>query len=105
VFAIVFSLNPALLNADLFASTTGIGVWALGWLLTVFAGALAGYLAKEDRFLHGFLVGGLGIILTLLIAFGGEAIGLDSLVGTLIAAPLAGVAAQFSRRTPAQQRK
>lgn len=105
VYGVIFGLNPSLATADLFATTPGIALWVMGWLLTALAGGLAGYLAREERFLHGFLVGGLGIVFLLLLALGGEQLGLDSLVGTLLAAPLAGLAAQLSGRFPARQRK
>ncbi|GAC1356811.1 MAG: hypothetical protein NVS4B8_26940 [Herpetosiphon sp.] len=67
-------IDPAVLGkatTSTLGSTTGIVVWVLGMLATGVGGYVAGRRAKEERVLHGVLVGGVGIILMLLIGLGG----------------------------------
>lgn len=106
IIGVMFSvIDPVSQRTSAFASSTGIIAWMLGLSSTVFAGWLSGRLAKHDRFLHGFLVGGLGIIFALFLSFSDVPFRLEDVILPLLAAPLAGVAGYLSGWTPARLRK
>lgn len=102
--AIAYSVNQNIATESLFASTTGIVYAVLGVLMTVIGGFIAGRIAKEERFLHGFLVGGIGIVVLLLEGLLGAQIPLENIILTFVATVLAGVAGYLSRWTPARER-
>lgn len=106
IMGMIFSsIDPTIGRNGYFQSPAGITSWFLGLLSTVVAGYFAGYFAKEERFLHGFLVGGLGILLSLYLTASGVTFSLGDLLLPLLAAPLAGLAGYASRWTPERQRR
>lgn len=105
ISGIVAGVAPQVTDGRFFANGTSAVVGALLALATVCGGALAGWIAKEERFLHGFMVGGVGIVLLLLDSFSGTAITLDMLVLQFVATALAGLAGYSSRWVPVRQRK
>ncbi len=96
---------PEAVDGRFFASSAGAVVGVLLALATVVGGGLAGLIAKEERFLHGFMVGGVGIVLLLLGSMGGSTVTVDMLVLQFIATGLAGVAGYSSRWAPVRQQK
>lgn len=104
IFSIGLGFDPNVQLDGFFSSTTGVVVGLLLLLATVAGGFLAGWIAKEERFLHGFLVGGIGIIILMLIGWLGQAPRLDEIVLQCLATLLAGLAGYSSRWTPARQR-
>ncbi len=102
---IAIGVAPDTAQGQFFASSAGALIGVLLVLATVAGGWLAGLIAKEERFLHGFMVGGVGIVLLLLGSLAGSMLTLDMLVLQLIATGLAGCAGYSSRWTPVRQRK
>lgn len=105
VFIIAVSFVPALQNGSLLGSSVGIGVAVVLVLSTIVSGWLAARIAREERFLHGFLVGGIGILMMLIESFGGAPLLLDGILLQFLATALAGVAGYFSDRLPVRQRE
>jgi hypothetical protein len=105
IYAVAGSIDPTFTDNGAFASTVGITAWIFGTLSTILAGGVAGRIAKEDRFLHGFLVGGIGIVFALLNSFGGVPLRLEDLILVFVATPLAGVAGYLSGLTAVQEQK
>lgn len=87
-----------------FASAGGTILGLLLMLATVVSGWLAGRIAKKERFLHGFLVGGIGIIVLLIVSLVERPVRLDEIVLQCVGTVLAGLAGYSSRWTPARQR-
>lgn len=63
--------DPQLAQGVTLASTVGIATALLLVLSTGFGGWVAGRLAKREYVLHGTLVGGVGLIVMLIMAFAG----------------------------------
>ena len=99
-----FGIDPNIQLDGFFGSRTGIVLGMLLMLATVAGGWLAGRIAKEERFLHGFIIGGIGIVLMLFSSWSGEPVGLGNIVLQCVATVLAGLAGYASRWTPARQR-
>lgn len=98
-------INPSLAQGRLLDSTSGVVVMVLSSLTTVLGGWLAGLIARDERFLHGFLVGGAGIVLLLIQGWTGTPPTLESIVFQIAATFLAGLAGAASRWTPIRQRR
>lgn len=108
IVAIIFnSIDPNIGHNGFFSSPAGIAQWILGLLLTMIAGWIAATYAKEERFLHGFLVGALGLLLTLVAVLGSPepVLTLPALIGVLLAPLLAGLAGYASRWTVLKPRQ
>jgi hypothetical protein len=106
IYGIAGSLDPTIIDNGAFSSTVGITAWVLGTLSTIFAGGVAGRVAKEERFLHGFLVGGIGIVFALFNnGLAGVAPRLEDLILVFVATPLAGIAGHLSGLTTAREQK
>jgi putative membrane protein (TIGR04086 family) len=105
IYLIGLGIDPGIETQGLLASSVGIVISLLLVLSTIIGGWLAGRLAKEERFLHGFMVGGIGIVMLLIESFSGEAMPLDTILLQFVATGLAGLAGYVSRWTPARQRE
>ncbi len=102
---IAIGITPDIGQGSYFTSTAGAVTWVLLVLCTVAGGWLAGRIAKHERFLHGFMVGGFGIVLLLLDSWLGGQVTLDQLALVFVAAVFAGLAGYSSRWMPARERK
>lgn len=91
---------PEIAEGIYFRTGAGTLIGVLLALSTVAGGWLAGVIAREERFLHGFMVGGVGVLLLLLDSFAGGQMTADVLVLQFAATLLAGVAGYISRWTP-----
>lgn len=87
-----------------FASVSGAIIGLALMLATVVSGWLAGRIAKQERFLHGFLVGGIAIIVMVITGLVERPARLDEIVLACAGTLLAGLAGYSSRWTPARQR-
>ena len=99
-----YSIDPNIRLDGYFSSTAGIITGLLLMLATVAGGWLAGRIAKEERFLHGFIVGGIPIVTMLIGGWSGQMARLDEIALACAATVLAGLAGYISRWTPARQR-
>lgn len=104
IASIGLGFDPNIQFDGFFSSSTGVVIGLLLMLATVVGGWLAGRIAKEERFLHGFIVGGIGIFMLLLATWVDQPVRLDEIVLQCIATVLAGLAGYGSRWTPARQR-
>lgn len=99
-----FGIFPDVPFDGYFASASGAIIGLSLMLATVISGWLAGRIAKQERFLHGFLVGGIGIIVMLIAGLAERPARLDEIVLQCVGTLLAGLAGYSSRWTPARQR-
>jgi hypothetical protein len=105
ILAVTQGIDPQATQGRWFGSPTAILVGILLVLSTVVGGWLAGLIAGDERFLHGFLVGGVGILLLLIQPIFGTSATIDQIVLQLAATGLAGCAGYTSRWTPIGLRK
>lgn len=105
IAGIALASAPEIADGSFFASTPGAVAGVLLALATVIGGWLAGRIAKEERFLHGVMVGGFGIVLMLLQSVFGVPVTLDQLVLQFVATGFAGLAGYSSRWVPVRERK
>ena len=105
IAGIALAIAPEIANGAFFTSAPGAVAGVLLALATVIGGWLAGRIAKEERFLHGVMVGGFGIVLMLLQSVFGVSVTLDQLVLQFVATGFAGLAGYSSRWVPARERK
>lgn len=99
------SVAPDIAYGQFFSSMPSTVIGVLLGLATVVGGWLAGRIAKEERFLHGLMVGGVGIVLLLLDSAAGGNLTLDMMVLQFVATGLAGFAGYSSGWVTAGQRK
>jgi len=99
------SIDPSVLSQSMFASTTGVVTAFLLVLMTTIGGFVAGRIAQEERFLHGFMVGGIGIIMLLIDSLVGTVIPLENILLQCCATLLGGLAGYGSRWTTTRQRE
>lgn len=104
IIMIGFSSVPDVQLDSYFASASGVIIGLSLMLATVVSGWLAGWIAKKERFLHGFLVGGIGIIVMLIGSLVEQTPRGDEIVLQCVGTVLAGLAGYSSRWTPARQR-
>ena len=102
---IAISITPEIGQGFFFGSTAGAVTGVLLALATVAGGWLAGRIAKHERFLHGFMVGGFGIVYMLFQSLLGAQLTLDQLALQFVATGVAGLAGYSSRWVPARERK
>ncbi len=105
ISGVALAFDPSLEEASFFASASGIVTGLLLALATGIGGWLAGRIAKEERVLHGVLVGGLGIFLLLLVSLTDTPPPLDSILLQLLATALGGLGGYLSRWTPVRQQE
>lgn len=87
-----FYLTAAgLITAGLLAVSTGVGGWS------------AGRLAKQERVLHGALVGGVGLVLMVLLGLAGERWQIDELLVQFAGTALGALGGWLSRFVPTRQ--
>ena len=103
--SIAIGITPDIGQGAYFTSTAGAVTGVLLALATVAGGWLAGRIAKHERFLHGFMVGGFGILLLLLDSLLGSQPTLDQLALQFVATVFGGLAGYSSRWVPARERK
>lgn len=99
------ALEPDIMTGAFFQTPIGALVGVLLALAVVVGGWVAGRLAGQERFLHGFIVGGIGIMLMLVTSLAEGSPPLDAIVLQLVATLLAGCAGQLSQWPLARLRK
>jgi putative membrane protein (TIGR04086 family) len=99
------ALEPSIATGAYFSTPTGTVIGVLLALSVAVGGWIAGRIARTERFLHGFLVGGLGIIMLLVGGFFDSPASLDSIVLQFAATGLAGLAGQLSQWPAMRERK
>ncbi|WP_026369725.1 TIGR04086 family membrane protein [Kallotenue papyrolyticum] len=105
ISAVGAALDPAIMSGMFFRSPGGALVGVLLVLAVVIGGWIAGRLAEHERFLHGFMVGGIGIILMLITSLAEGSPPLDAILLQFVATLLAGCAGQLSQWPVARLRK
>lgn len=102
---VALGFAPEIADGAYFTSASGTVTGILLALATVIGGWLAGRIAKTERFLHGVMVGGFGIVMLLLQSFFDIPLTLDQLVLQFVATGFAGLAGYSSRWVPVRERK
>lgn len=105
IVGIALMIDPDLADQNFLAGTGSVVLGVLLVSATAVGGWLAARLAKQERVLHGVLVGGMGIFMLLFESIFDTPPPLDSIVLQFVATVLAGVGGYISRWLPMRQQE